>query len=296
MSADYDVRMRSGAPRHPLVLLLLSAHPGPSFAVTLVCILLGATSGLAPWRIAVLGVAVLLGQFSVGLSNDWLDAERDRRSGRADKPVARGSISEPAARNWAIAAGAAGLALTPLVGWPATAAHALFIAAGWTYNLWFKHTVLSVLPYAIGFGALPAVVTLAGSSPAWPEWRILAAGALLGISAHFANALPDLEADRATGVSGLPHRLGATVSGVLTFSSLAAAALIVVLGPDNGSARSSTGVAGWLALAAEGVIVAAGIILLATRPPSRTVFRLIILGALVAVAAIASTGSHLIAR
>ena len=34
------------------------------------------------------------------------------------------------------------------------------------------------------------------------------AGALLGVGAHLVNALPDLADDEATGVRGLPHRLG----------------------------------------------------------------------------------------
>ena len=70
--------------------LARSTHPGPGLAVTVVAVLLGVAVGLEPWRVAVLGLAMLFDQVSVGLSNDWIDADRDRAVGRTDKPVARG--------------------------------------------------------------------------------------------------------------------------------------------------------------------------------------------------------------
>ena len=152
--------MPSGPRRNPPALLVRSAHPGPSVAVAILCAALGVTTGFSWWRVAALGTAVLLGQFSVGLSNDWLDAERDRRSGRTDKPVALGWISVPAARTASAVTGVLGLAATVSLGADATVAHGIFIASGWAYNLWLKRTALSVLPYVVGFGTLPAVVTL----------------------------------------------------------------------------------------------------------------------------------------
>lgn len=277
------------------MLLVLSAHPGPSAAVTLICMVLGIGAGLAPWRIAVIGFAILLGQFSVGLSNDWLDAERDFHAGRADKPVARGWISVSAVRNAAFVAGAAGIAATGVLGGPATLAHALFIASGWTYNLWFKRTALSVLPYLVGFSALPAVVTLAQGAPKLPLPWVVAAGALLGVAAHFANALPDLDDDRLTGVVGLPHRLGAQTSGIITFAALAGATTLVVSGPSLSGTGEPPGVLAWIAFGVESLIVVVGIVLAVTRPPARPLFRLVILGALVAVASVALSGTQLTA-
>ncbi|HEY9478393.1 MAG TPA: 1,4-dihydroxy-2-naphthoate prenyltransferase, partial [Microbacteriaceae bacterium] len=62
--------------------LVRSAHPGPSLVVTAVTVILGWGVGLEPARLALLGLAMLIGQFSVGLSNDWLDAARDAAAGR----------------------------------------------------------------------------------------------------------------------------------------------------------------------------------------------------------------------
>ena len=75
---------------------------------------------------------------------------------------------------------------------------------GWAYNLGLKSSLTSGALYLLGFGLLPAYAasTLPGE-PA-PRWPITVAAALIGLGAHFANVLPDLAGDRATGVVGLP--------------------------------------------------------------------------------------------
>lgn len=280
--------MQSRARHSGPVLLFLSSHPGPSIAVAAICVVLGISAHLEIWRVAVIGLGVLLGQFSVGLSNDWIDAERDRRTGRLDKPVARGEIGARTVRNAAVTTGLAGLAITLLVGLPATGAHALFIVAGWSYNLGLKNSPASVVPYVVGFGVLPAVVTLALRAPALPAWWAVCAGATLGIAAHFANALPDIADDRATGIVGLPHILGARWSSLTTFAALAAASAFVVFGPGV-----ALGVIQWVAAGLSAVIVAFGVTLALTRPPGRLLFQLVILAALVAVASLVVAGMHL---
>lgn len=59
------------------------------------------------------------------------------------------------------------------------------------------------------------------------------AGALLGSGAHFANVLPDLDADARTGVRGLPQRLGATGARASAALLLAAGSVVAVLGPGR---------------------------------------------------------------
>lgn len=282
------VRMQKRLRRNPILSLALSSHPGPSLAVSVIAVVLGADIGLEPWRLLVLGLAVLLGQLSVGLSNDWLDAERDRASGRADKPVAAGDIALSAVRTAAILTAVAGFGLTLLLGIPATTAHAVFIAAGWGYNLRLKRTAFSVLPYLVGFGAIPLVVTLSLPRPLGAAWWAVGAGALLGVAAHFANALPDLEADRATGVVGLPHRMGGRASGIVTFASLAAASGLVIVGPGV-----TLGAVQWVAAGLSATIVAFGVALALARPPGRLLFQLVILAALIAVVSLALAGAHL---
>jgi 4-hydroxybenzoate polyprenyltransferase len=270
--------------------LLNSTHPGPSLAVSAIVVLLGFAAGLEPWRAVLLGCAVLAGQASVGLSNDWLDAGRDRAVGRTDKPVAMGRVSERAVAVASGVTGVLGLALTIPLGWAALAAHAGFIACGWAYNAGLKSTPVSVLPYLLGFGILPLVVTLALAPPALPAWWAPAAGALLGVAAHFANALPDLADDAATGVRGLPHRLGARASGLVTAGAFAAASGVVVFGPGDALEP-------WrLVLLGAALAIAVGCVALVLRGRfTRALFRLVILGSLVTVALLLSSAGRLLA-
>ncbi|NEC43674.1 UbiA family prenyltransferase, partial [Streptomyces sp. SID8016] len=144
---------------------------------------------------------------SVGWCNDAYDARRDARAGRRGKPASDGTVRTGAV--WA----AAGIALALCVplslacGGLAGAVHLAAVAVAWLYNLRLKATALSWLPYMSGFGLLPAAVTLTLPGQPWPRWWTVAAGALLGLAAHLADTLPDIAADRAAGVTGLPHRL-----------------------------------------------------------------------------------------
>ncbi|MFZ4152087.1 UbiA family prenyltransferase [Streptomyces pseudogriseolus] len=242
-------------PRTPLrrlPALLHCCHPEPALAVTAFVTALAVAAGHGPAGAAAVGAAVLAGQLSVGWCNDAADAARDTACGRTDKPVADGRLS---ARTVAVAARTALVLCVPLslLGGPgAAAAHLTGVAAGWCYNLRLKHTPLSPLPYAVGFASLPVFVTLGLPRPAWPAWWAVAAGALLGVGAHLVNVLPDIEDDLATGVRGLPQRLGRTVCRWLAPLVMLAAVGVVVAGPPG-----PAGTAGrWLAVAAGAVAVA----------------------------------------
>ena len=280
--------------------LALSTHPGPAVAVTAITVILGIGVGLEPWRVAVLGVAFLANQASVGLSNDWLDADRDRAVGRTDKPVARGDVSATMARNAAFITAALAIVLTIPLGWGATAAHTVFLASAWAYNLGAKGTAFSVVPYIVSFGILPLIVTLARDEPALAAPWALAAGALLGVAAHFANVLPDLEDDAATGIRGLPHRLGPRAVGLTIAGALGAASLALVLGLGVAAAPPWIAAIQYACLAVSlALAVAIAVLLLSGRGgrgrSARWMFRLIILGALLDVALLALSGQRLLA-
>jgi 4-hydroxybenzoate polyprenyltransferase len=258
-------------------------------AVSVVAVLLGVAVGLEPWRVAVLGLAMFLDQTSVGLSNDWIDADRDRAVGRRDKPVARGEIPVGAVRTAAWLAAAGALLLTLPLGLAATAAHAVALGSAWAYNAALKNSPVSVAPYAVSFGLLPALASLARPVPALPVWWAVAAGALLGVAAHFANVLPDLDDDRETGIRGLPHRLGLRASIVITWVALVLAAAAIALG--SGGAPVSV-----IGFAVSLVIGATGLLLALRRGVGRWLFRLVIAAALIDVAMLVLAGSQLLAR
>lgn len=234
--------------------LARACHPGPTLAVTTLTALLAASAGHGLATALLVTSAVFAGQLSIGWSNDLIDERRDRQVGRLDKPVARGDVSARLVRRAVAVALVACLVLSVAVGLPAAAVHlGLGVAWGWAYNLGLKRTVLSPVPYAVAFGALPAVVWLALPSRSWPPGWIVVTGALLGVGAHLLNALPDLADDVATGVRGLPHRLGGRAVRWLAPLVLLAGSLVTIVGPAG-----LTGVtAGGLVVLALSVALAA---------------------------------------
>lgn len=195
-------------PRGQAVSLLLSCHPLPAAAMTVVLTTAAALSGRTGAGCVLVAATVLSGQFTIGWINDVLDRERDRRSGRRDKPVAMGWISP---RTVVLATGCMVLVVVPLSfanGTAAGLAHLGFVLGAWLYNFHLKKTVLSWLPYAVSFGLLPAFLSYGGlgvgmhGDPPTVAMTVLAA--LLGIGIHFLNALPDLAEDTEAGMRHLP--------------------------------------------------------------------------------------------
>jgi 4-hydroxybenzoate polyprenyltransferase len=211
--------------------LALSCHPLPSLAVTLLAAGLAALVGLPLGRAILLTAAVFTGQLSIGWSNDYLDAERDAMVDRSDKPVAAGSVTRRLAGIAALVALILTITLSVALGWPGGAVALVTVLCGWLYNLGLKATTLSWLPYAIAFGLLPAIATLSASPPRWPATWAVTAGALLGVVAHLANVLPDLSEDAATGIRGLPHRLGPKRTALAGAGILLAVSAVILFGP-----------------------------------------------------------------
>jgi 4-hydroxybenzoate polyprenyltransferase len=240
--------------------LVIASHPGPSLAISAMAALLAAQAaphGVGP---VLTGPAMLAGQLSVGWSNDAFDAPRDAAAGRTDKPVATGAISARAVWIAAFAALLAGLAMSLAISVLTMLLLVVIIGAAWAYNAGLKSTPASGLMYLAGFGPIPAYAasTLPGQ-PA-PRWQVTAAAALVGLGAHFANVLPDLAADRATGVNGLPQvvaaRWGAgAVRAIALVLLLAASVLLLVASSPS---RRWVAVAGLAAAAVLAVIGARG--------------------------------------
>ena len=165
---------------------------------------------------------------TIGWTNDLIDRGRDSAVGRADKPLATGELSVGPVRAVCGTAVAATVVLSLLCGLVAGLVHLGCVAAGWSYNLGLKATVWSWAPYAVAFGGLTVFVSLAGPTGTVPPAWIPLVAALLGVGAHLVNALPDLADDEATGVRGLPHRLGARRTRIAAVVVLGAASVVVV--------------------------------------------------------------------
>jgi 4-hydroxybenzoate polyprenyltransferase len=102
------------------------------------------------------------------------------------------------------------------------------------------------------------------------------AAALLGVAAHFANALPDLLDDRETGVRALPHILGQRISALAISGAAALASLLVVT-----QSTSLNPVLAWVGFGLTmALVITASVIALRPKPP-RVIFHLLIAAAFV---------------
>lgn len=268
--------------------LLRACHPEPTAAVTVTAALLALASGRDARGTAAVALAVLASQLATGWANDAIDAPRDALVGRSDKPIPAGVVARGTVAAGAACAAAVTVPLALLSGPRAALVAALGLAAALLYNWPLKSTAVSVLPYAVSFGALPAFVLLGRPGAGMPPWWLVAAGALLGAGAHFANALPDLGDDARTGVRGLPHRLGASGSRLAAAGLLLAATGALAFGPAGPPSR----------LALTGFLAAVVILPLcgyaaARRPGSRAAFRAVLLVALVDVVLLLAAGLQL---
>ena len=269
--------------------LARSCHLGPTLAVTALTTALAVGVGADARTCALIGAAIFTGQLSVGWSNDWIDAARDHAVGRRDKPIVAGAVTTRMVRTAALVALACCVPLSLATGWRAGSVHLLAVGAAWGYNLGLKSTPWSWAPYALSFGLLPAFVALALPGHPWPAGWAVAAAAMLGIGAHLANVVPDLDDDRSTGVHGLPHRLGRTASSLLAPAVLLTATGLIVLGPAGRPSASA-----WPGLVAATAIVAIGAVVAFTRAGSRVPFYLTMAVAAVDVVLLVAAGTLLV--
>jgi 4-hydroxybenzoate polyprenyltransferase len=169
---------------------------------------LALVAGASASRAAVLGVAMLALQVSIGALNDLTDVDRDRGRKHA-KPIPAGLVGEGSARVVVVAGLVVGLGLSAAVG-PATLGVALAgTAAGYGYDLRLKATAWAWLPFAVGLPLLPvyAWVGTTGELPA-PFLLVVPLGILAGAALALLNGLVDVERDRAAGLMTPAIRLG----------------------------------------------------------------------------------------
>ena len=202
--------------------LLKAAHFGPTLIVTAISF---AVATYYWWEgpAYVIAFGVFTGQLIVGWSNDLYDLEDDLKHQRNKKPLVAGQITKQYLQKWLrcmVPFSFVANLLGPL-GIKGGLVYMLGIACGVAYNFYFKFNLLSPLPYAIAFAALPSCVVISKNlNP--PLWMLLG-GALFGMAAHFINVIKDMDQDQASGIQGLPQRLGKT-------KSIAAAAVLTALG------------------------------------------------------------------
>jgi 4-hydroxybenzoate polyprenyltransferase len=202
--------------------LLKASHFGPTLLVTAI------SFGFATyywWEgpAYVIAFGVFTGQLVVGWSNDLYDYEDDLKHNRQNKPLVSGVITREFLQRclrlmvpFSFIANLGG----PL-GLNGGLVYMLGVACGVAYNFYFKFSILSPLPFAVAFAALPSCIAISKDITP-PTWMWLS-GALFGMAAHFINVIKDMKQDQISEIKGLPQRLG-------TRKSIIAAALLIVLG------------------------------------------------------------------
>lgn len=212
-----------------------ACHAPPTLAVSIVMTTFAWSLGWQDWSLTLVFLTVLVGQLSVGWSNDAFDAALDARAGRLRKPTVQNVVSARALWISASIALIGAVALSWLVAGPIGGSfHVFAIAMGWLYTIALARTSWSWLPYALAFGAMPLFLSLGLDGELPPVWTV-AAFATVAVSGHLANALPDLESDRAAGLGGLAVRLGERRSVLLCWALLAGGTAVIALATSERS-------------------------------------------------------------
>jgi 4-hydroxybenzoate polyprenyltransferase len=196
---------------------IAATHFPQALAMVLLMTIATAVCGGAWWSVALVFVASVAGQATVGWTNDVHDAETDCAAGRATKPMVRGSLRPEQLRVPILASTTLTIPLSFLAaGWVGGGAHIAAVASALAYNYWLSRTVWSWLPYAVSFALMTFFIAQASSSSLWPTWPVLCLSVLVGVTAHLFNAMPDIDSDREMGLGGLAVSLGRRQSIALT--------------------------------------------------------------------------------
>jgi len=206
--------------------LLQAAHFLPTLIVTSIAFVFGVHYW---WEgpAYVIAFTVFTGQLVVGWSNDLYDFADDQRHGRSNKPLVSGLISKEYLRKWLTFMVPFSFVVNFLgpLGIKGGLLYWLGIGFGVAYNFYFKFNVLSPLPFAIAFAALPSCIAISKSITP-PVWMWLG-GAILGCAAHFINVIKDMDQDRESEIRGLPQRVGKSGSIAIAGALIAIAVLII---------------------------------------------------------------------
>ena len=220
---------------------------------TVVALIAGADAELA-FR---LGLSMVALQASIGSLNDLLDANHDagRKPG---KPIPSGRVSAGVARMVVVAGAGIGIAAVVASGPALVALAGVGLVIGYAYDLAFKGTIWSWLPFAVGIPLLPVYGWLGATGRLPTAFSLLLPMAVMaGAALAIANARADEERDADAGLTSIATRTGSEVAW-----RIHAALLVVVLTVAVASLLVVGAAAAVVALTfATGLVVVGGIAL-----------------------------------
>jgi 4-hydroxybenzoate polyprenyltransferase len=183
-------------------------------------------------------LACLLGamfgaQLAIGAVNELVDADLDAIA-KPEKPIPAGLVSRRGARIVAISGLILMAAFSTRFRIEAFLLCAFGAGVGVAYSLWFKRTIWSWIPYLVALPLLPIWVWTALGSVEPGLFAIYPIGAAAVVAIQIAQSLPDIEADRDSGVKTLAVVLGPSRARRACWAAMIVAALL------------ATGLALWL--------------------------------------------------
>jgi 4-hydroxybenzoate polyprenyltransferase len=161
----------------------------------------------SPHLLLPLLLAMLGGQLAIGATNELVDLPFDA-VGKPSKPLPSGEVSIRGARLMVIAGLTTMILFGLRFGIPAFGLLALGTGLGIAYDLWFKRTAWSWLPYLLALPLLPIWVFTALGRPEPQLLLLYPLGALAAVGVHLAQALPDATIDREAGLETVTSRSG----------------------------------------------------------------------------------------
>ncbi len=207
---------------------LFLLHPGPSLLVTAVTVGAAAMAlhAAPPAAVALRLVLLMLpAQFAIGAANDLADLRSDGAA-KPHKPLVRGAVPRVLASGVVLGGVTVSLAAAGSFGPAVLGCTVAGLGAGLLYDAGMKRGALSWLPWWVAFTALPLCAYTAVGRFSASLWWAVPLTLLLALSLHCANALPDIEGDRRSGIASLPAALGVARSRAVAVGGLLATAAL----------------------------------------------------------------------
>lgn len=176
-------------------------------------------------------LSMLGGQLAIGATNELVDLPIDA-VGKPTKPLPSGDVSIHGARMTVIVGLIIMILLGLRFGMLALSLLALGTGLGIAYDLWFKRTAWSWLPYLLALPLLPTWVFTALGKPEPGLLLLYPLGALAAVGVHLAQALPDVAIDRAAGLQTVTSRSGNLRTFVFAWSATLSAPILGWLAAD----------------------------------------------------------------
>ena len=162
--------------------LLITAHIKPALTVSVILSIVSFIYGYKSTEIFWVFLAILSGQFSIGLSNNYFDLKNDKKSGRTDKYILNGVLSKNFVIGLAVILLIISTIASLLISLPAGLVHVAALIIGWA------------------FGLIPIFAALLNDIDV--QWLVVLAFINLGGAVHIADALSDYNYDNNSGIKG----------------------------------------------------------------------------------------------